>query len=46
MSIGQLISVDDVDELLFLPPTIFGFQGDESKLYTVLLFGKDLLYPD
>uniref|UniRef100_A0AC34QU35 Uncharacterized protein n=1 Tax=Panagrolaimus sp. JU765 TaxID=591449 RepID=A0AC34QU35_9BILA len=39
MSIGQLISADDVDELLFQPPTIFGFQGDESKLYTLLLFG-------
>ncbi|KAE9550922.1 hypothetical protein FO519_005858 [Halicephalobus sp. NKZ332] len=40
MAMGQLISNDDVEDLLLQPPTITGFQGDESKLYTLVLFGK------
>ena len=44
MAMGQLISEDDVEDLLVQAPTISSFEGDESKLYTLLLFGKLFLH--
>uniref|UniRef100_A0A914Z644 Uncharacterized protein n=1 Tax=Panagrolaimus superbus TaxID=310955 RepID=A0A914Z644_9BILA len=39
LAAGQLISNDDIDDLLSEPPTIKNFQGDSSKFYTIMLFG-------
>uniref|UniRef100_A0AC34GR95 Uncharacterized protein n=1 Tax=Panagrolaimus sp. ES5 TaxID=591445 RepID=A0AC34GR95_9BILA len=46
LAAGQLISNDDIDDLLSEAPTITNFQGDSSKFYTIMLFGNNKKYKE
>uniref|UniRef100_A0A7E4VT06 Secreted protein n=1 Tax=Panagrellus redivivus TaxID=6233 RepID=A0A7E4VT06_PANRE len=39
MAPGQLVATDDIDDLLKHAPTLLDFEGDDSKFYTIVLFG-------